>query len=73
MTGELWHQLAEIAAVRYRSGWRVSGTNQFFDNRGEAISLHKPEGRPITCSEALEIAAMIWAIECANDEDGTDT
>ena len=66
MTGELLHQLAEIAAERYRDGWRVPGTNQFHDNRGESVKLYN-DNDSRTVSEALEVAAMLWAIECAEE------
>jgi len=54
------YQIAQDAIELYRKGYRVAGTNQFFENKAVAL-LHRPNGVPI--SECFEKAAFLWAIQ----------
>ena len=68
MTPQLMFQIAQDAINLYKEGYRVAGTNQFFDGNAVAL-LSDSDGKPI--SECYEKAAALWAIQgYLEDSDG---
>ena len=59
MTPQMLYQVGQIAAERFLKGYRVNGTNQFFENKSCGL-VYKDE-TPV--SEAMEICAILHAIQ----------